>query len=91
MRRISRSSGRLPGRILGKTVTTRMLQLPNRHRQHEQSGGEREGADQPGHEAIELEVDEAADQALDDDGSDGAGASRHAEQGAHRMGLARRL
>ena len=67
-----------------------MPQLPDRNCQHEQRSRERKGAEQPEDEAVELEVDETADQALNDDGADGAGASGHAEQGAHRIGLASR-
>ncbi len=71
-----------------ENVAARMLQLPNRHRQHEQSSRERKGPDQPEHEAVELEADETVDQALDDDGADGAGSSCHAEQRGHRISVA---
>ena len=90
MGRIARSSGLLLGSLFTGTARTRMLQLPNRHRRHEQGRRERKCPDQPEHQTVELKVDETADQALNDDGADGAGASRHAEQGAHRIGLASR-
>ena len=66
MGRIARSSSHLPGGLIPGIVPTWMLQLPNRHREQEQSRRQRQRSDQPEDKAAKLQVDEPSDQALND-------------------------